>query len=177
MSVTTNARRAHAARVGGLCLMTAAAVVIPRVALAAGAANPTIRATIGSDGTVKSVQQYAGGTSSAYHGTLPLALTITHAAAGAGQTYTYTVANTFSRTQTVKYSDTAGHQHSTTLQLQLPLVAQLGVDVPKSMGTLDASGASVSTDSAGTRHVLYNLVLFSPLGSPTQSVVLTTGAA
>jgi putative membrane protein len=162
-------------RLGVLCLASAAVVIIPTVALAADGGTPTIRSTIGSDGTVESTTQYTpDGVESPFDGDLPIAMTISHTASGAQQTFSYHVENTFSRTQSLTYTDTAGEVHKTSVQLQLPLVAQLGVDVPESMGAVDAGTATVTTSPDGVRHVLWNMILFTPLGSAVQDVTLTT---
>ena len=161
-------------RLGVLALASGAALVLPSVAFGAGAGATTIRATIGSDGTVSSVQQIAGdGTSSAFGDKMPITLAISHGGSGSQQSYTYHVENTFTQTQTVHYDDTAGNPHHTSLQLQLPLVAQLSVDVPASLKDVTAAGATVSSSSDGARHLLWTMVLFTPLGSAAQDVTFT----
>jgi X-X-X-Leu-X-X-Gly heptad repeat protein len=178
MNAMNSARRRPARRVVGLCLAAAGIVLVPRIALAADGGAPTIRAQIGSNGAVQSAKQYTpDGASGAFGGQLPITMKITHTASGAAQTFSYHVENTFSQTQTVNFTDTAGHALHTTMQLQLPLVAQLGVDVPKSMGAVNAGTGSLTTTADGTRHVLWNMVLFTPLGSSVQDVSLTTTAA
>jgi len=57
--------------------------------------------------------------------------------------------------------------------LQLPLVAQLGIELPKSFKNVSAPTGVVLTDPDGVNRVLFNLVLFSPLGSPSQTVTVT----
>jgi putative membrane protein len=162
-------------RLGVLSLASAAVVILPTVALAADGGAPTIRSTIGADGTVKDTTQYTpDGVESGFDGDMPLKMTISHTASGGQQSFGYHVENTFSRTQSLTYTDTAGKIHKTGIQLQLPLVAQLGVDVPAAMGAIDAGTATVSTTPDGVRHVLWNFVLFTPLGSPVQDVTLTT---
>lgn len=161
-------------RLGVLSLASAAVVILPTVALAADGGAPTIRSTIGSDGTIKDTTQYTpDGAESGFDGDMPLSMSIGHTTAGGQQSFAYHVENTFSKTQSLTYTDTAGTIHKTGIQLQLPLVAQLGVDVPASMGAIDAGTATVTTTPDGTRHVLWNFVLFTPLGSPVQDVTLT----
>ena len=176
MTSTQHSRRRASSRLLGLCLGTAAVVAIPSAALGADAGAATIRAAIGPNGAVRSVQQVnaSGGTSS-FSGQVPVKMTISRTTSGAQQTYTYHVENTFSKTQTVRYFDTAGHDRKTAVTLQLPLVAQLGVDVPKSMTNITAPNATITQDADGTRHVLWNMVLFTPLGSSAQDVTLTAG--
>ncbi|HET6817130.1 MAG TPA: hypothetical protein VFH66_07895 [Mycobacteriales bacterium] len=172
---THMSKRQASTRLLALCLGTSAALIVPSAALGADlGTGGTVRATIGDNGSVTSVQQVAAnGATTAFSGQLPIKMTITHT----GSTYSYHVENTFTQTQTVHYTDTAGTERHTTVSLQLPLVAQLGVDVPKSMTNLDAAGASITTGANGVRHVLWNMVLFTPLGSSAQDVSLTAGGS
>ncbi len=165
----------RASRLTVLALPAAAALVLPSIAWAAdGGPSTTLRATIGGDGSVKSVTSLAGnGTSSPYSGTLPLTMSISRTVQGNTSTYTYHVENTFSKTQDVAYTDTQGVKHTTSTTVQLPLVAQLGVTLPKSFTNVSAPTAVVTTDPDGTNRVLWNLVLFSPIGSPTQDESFT----
>jgi putative membrane protein len=143
-----------------------------------GGTTNTLRATIGGDGSVKTVTSLAGnGTSSPYSGDLPLKLSISRTVQGGTSTYTYHVENTFSKTQKVTYTDTQGVTHTTSATVQLPLVAQLGVTLPKSFTSVSAPSAVVTSDPDGTNRILWNLVLFSPLGSPTQDVTFTASGS
>ncbi|MDQ1704647.1 MAG: putative rane protein, partial [Frankiaceae bacterium] len=178
MNARHSVRRGSTKRAAGICIAAAVVVLVPRIALAADSGAPTIRALIGSNGSVSSVKQYTpDGATSAFGGQLPVTMKITHTASGAANTFTYHVENTFTQTQTIHYDDTAGNAHHTSVQLQLPLVAQLGVDVPAAMGAIDAAGATVTEEAGGTRHVLWNMVLFTPLGSSAQDVSFTTAGA
>jgi putative membrane protein len=165
----------RASRLTILALPAAAALVLPTMAWGAGSGTAnTLRATIGGDGSVKSVSSLAGnGTSSPYSGDLPLKLSISRSVQGGTSTYAYHVENTYSKTQNVSYTDTQGVTHSASATVQLPLVAQLGVTVPKSFTNVSAPSAVVTTDPDGTNRILWNLVLFSPLGSPTQDLAFT----
>lgn len=175
MNARIAARRSGKPRASLLCLTAATVALVPNLAFAADAGSPTIRAAIGTDGTVSSVKQFAAdGSSSAFSGKLPITLKVTHTSSGSQQTYNYHVENTFSRTQMVNFDDTQGKPRHTTVTLQLPLVAQLGVDVPASMGEVSAAGATITTSSSGTRHLLWSLVLFTPLGAAAQDVVFTS---
>lgn len=158
-----------------LALPAAATLMLPSLAWAAdGGPTNTLRATIGADGAVKSVTALAGnGTSSAYTGDLPLKMAISQSVQGGTTTYTFHVENTFSKTQDVTYTDTQGVKHTASTTVQLPLVAQLGVIVPKSFTNVSAPTAVVTTDPDGVNHIVWNLVLFSPIGSPTQDVTFT----
>ena len=170
-----DSRRRVSVRVLALCLGSGVALLVPSVALGADTGTGgTVRATIDSNGAVTSAKQVASnGATSAFAGQLPVKMSITHTSSGSAQTYTYHVENTFSRTQTVHFTDTAGHERHTSVQLQLPLVAQLGVDVPGSMTGLTATGATVTTGANGVRHVLWSMVLFTPLGTSSQDVSFT----
>jgi putative membrane protein len=161
-------------RVGGLCFAVAAIALVPELAVAADASGATIRATIGSDGKVASAKIFnADGSSSGFTGDLPLTIGISHTTSGSSTTYTYHVVNTDSKTQTVHYDDTAGNPQHTSVTLQLPLVATLGVDLPSTMKDVTAAGGTVSTATDGSRHVQWTMVLFTPLGAATQDVSFT----
>jgi putative membrane protein len=162
-----------------LALPAAATLVLPSLAWAAdGPTSNTLRATIDGGGAVKSVTAIAGnGTSSPYSGDLPLTLSISRTVQGNASTYTYHVENTFSKTQDVTYTDTQGVTHTTSTTVQLPLVAQLGVTLPKSFTDVSAPTGVVTTDPDGTNRIVWNLVLFSPLGSPTQDDTFTANGS
>ncbi|MBV9368389.1 MAG: hypothetical protein JO074_01045, partial [Frankiales bacterium] len=158
-----------------LALPAAATLVLPSMAWAADGSTPnTLRATIDGAGAVKSVSSLAAnGTSSPYTGNLPLTVSISRTVQGNSSTYTYHVENTFSKTQNITYTDTQGVKHTESTTLQLPLVAQLGVTLPKSFTNVSAPSGVVTTDPDGTNRILWNLVLFSPLGSPAQDETFT----
>jgi len=168
--------RGLAPRLAVLCLPVAAALVLPS-ALAVAATNgsgSTVRAVVGGDGSVKSVKVYApDGSMSSFNGSMPLKMSISRSVSGNTSTYTYNVENTFTKTQNVSYTDTAGKSHTFSQTLQLPIVAQLGVEVPKTFKNVATTDGVVLTDPDGTNRVLWNLVLFSPLGSPTQTLTFT----
>ena len=164
-------------RLAVLCLPVAAAMVLPSAAMAASGSS-TVRATIGGDGAVKSVKMYApGGSASAFNGTLPLKLGISRTVSGGTSTYTYHVENTFTKTQDISYTDTAGKSHTTSAELQLPLVAQLGIELPKTFTNVSAPNGVVQTEPDGVNRVLFSLVMFSPLGAPTQDVTFTASGS
>ena len=170
---TTILERRGLARLAVLSLPAAAVILLPAGAMAAGSGS-TIRATVGGDGAVKSVKVYApNGSASSFNGTLPLKLGISRTVSGSTSTYTYHVENTYSKTQTVTYTDTAGKTHSASADLQLPLVAQLGIQLPSTFTNVSAPNGVVETDPDGVNRLLFNLVLFSPIGSPSQDVTFT----
>lgn len=153
-------------RATGVCLATATALVIPSVAIAADSGAHTIVAQIGPDGSVQSTKDISvDGVAGAFSGQLPVKLSITRTTSGGSSTYTYHVENTFSRQESVTSVDTQGRKHVSSVTLQLPLVAQLGVTLPSTMKNVSATGATITTDSSGVKRVLWNLVLFAPLGS------------
>lgn len=158
----------------GLALPVAALLLIPSGAAAASGGS-TVTAQLGADGAVGQVKQYAAdGTAAAFSGDLPLTLGVERSVSGGVTTTTYHVANTFTKTTDVSYVDVAGVTHTQTTELQLPLVGQLGVTLPASAKDVTATGATVSTGADGTTHVLWQLVLFSPLGSPVQDLTLAS---
>jgi putative membrane protein len=160
-------------RLAVLSLPVAAAIVLPSVAMAASGGS-TVRATVGADGSVKSVKVYApGGGAAAFTDNLPLKLSISRTVSGSTSTYTYHVENTFSKQQTVTYTDTAGKSRTASTELQLPLVGQLGIQLPNTFKSVSAPNGVVQTDPDGVNRILFNLVLFSPLGAPTQDVTFT----
>ena len=174
MNARDVASRRGSLRAAGLCLATTAIALVPTFAAAAASGGGTIRASIGSDGKVASAKQFnADGTSSGFTGTLPLTVAIGHTTSGASSTYTYHVVNIDSKTETVRYDDTAGNPLKTTTTVQLPLVATLGVDLPATMKDVNAAGATVTTAADGSRHVQWTMVLFAPLGAATQDVSFT----
>src|SRR4051812_30032292 len=127
MNPINAARRGRSPRVAGLCLVAAALVLVPNIALAADSSGSTIRAAIGSDGSVSSVRLYnPDGTSSAFTDELPIALTISNATSGSTRTYTYHVENKNSKTETLHYDDTAGNPLLTPASPQPPLAAYPG---------------------------------------------------
>ena len=167
----------RAPRLAILALPAAATLMVPSLAWAADGTSSntnTLRATIDGSGAVKSVTSLAGnGTSTPYSGDLPIKMSISRTVQGSTSTYTFHVENTFSKTQNISYTDTQGVTHTSSATVQLPLVAQLGVTLPKSFTNVSAPTAVVTTDPDGTNRILWNLVLFSPLGSPTQDETFT----
>ena len=161
---------------GTVAVLAAAALVgfAPTIAVAADSTGQTISATIGSDGAVSSARMIqADGTTTAYSGSLPMTMKITHTASGATQTYVYHVENTVAKTETIHYEDTAGRPLHTTVTVQLPLIAQLGIDVPKSLTNVTAAGATMTSSPNGTRHLAWTMILFGPVGAAAQDVTFT----
>src|SRR3954452_10436949 len=120
MSVHLHERRRLTARLAVLCLPVAATLVFPSAVMAASAGGSTIRAVVSGDGAVKSVKVYgADGSTSAFTGSLPLKMAISRTVKGDTSTYTYQVDNTYSKTQDITYTDTAGKSHTVSQTLQL----------------------------------------------------------
>lgn len=163
--------RKAASRLAILCAPVAVALVFPSASIAATSSH-TVRAVLGGDGSVTSVKLMGtdGSTGSFNASDLPLTMSISRSVSGSSSTYTYHVENTFSRTQDVTYTDTQGKKHTSSVAVQLPLVAQLGVVVPNSFKDVSTTNGVVSVDPDGTSRVLWQLVMFSPLGSPTQDL-------
>src|SRR5207248_10140218 len=70
-----------------------------------------------------------------------------------------------------------GKSHTTSAELQLPLVAQLGIELPKTFTHVSAPNGVVQTDPDGTNRVLFSLVMFAPLGAPVQNVTFTASGS
>src|SRR3954451_22409761 len=173
---TTVLERRGLTRLAVLSLPLAAVLLLPTGAMGAtsGSGGSTVRATIGGDGAVKSVRVYApDGSTSSFTGDLPLKVSISRTVSGSTSTYTYHVENTVSKTQQVTYSDTAGKAHTSTVDVQLPLVARIGVQLPKSFENVSAPNGVVQTDPNGVSRILFTMILFSPLGSPIQDATFT----
>lgn len=161
-----------------LCVAGTIVIAAPSFGAAAADAGPaTLRGKIGADGKVESTAAYAAdGTSKSFGGALPLALTISRTGSDGRQTFGYHVENTSAKDQTVTWTDLAGKSHSVSKEVALPLVGQLGVTLPASYKDISAPGATITKDADGT-HLLWQLVLFAPIGSPTLDVSFTAKGA
>lgn len=123
---------------------------------------------------MKDIKVYGpDGAASAFSGNLPIKVAATRSVSSGSTVLSYHIENTVSQKQDVTFTDSAGKSYTSPVELQLPLVAQLGVTLPKSMTDVAAPGATISTDPDGTRHVLWQMVLFTPLGAAAQDVSLT----
>src|SRR5207302_2126042 len=150
----------------------------PNAPIAADNSAQTISAPLVADGSASSVRMIHGDvTSSSYNGDLPITMKINHTSSGTTQTYGYHVENNVSKSETIHYDDTAGRPQHTTVTVQLPLVAQLSVDVPKSLTNVSASGATVTTAPGGTWRLSWPMVLFGRVGAAAEDGSFTaTGA-
>lgn len=174
MTAKSTSRRGAPTWLAAMAASSAAVVMLPTTAIAADPGASTVRATLDSAGGVKDIKVYGpDGAASAFTGKLPLTIAATRSVSGGSTVLSYRVENTMSQKQDVTYTDSAGKSYTSPVELQLPLVAQLGVTLPKSMKNVAAPGATISTDPDGTRHILWQMVLFTPLGAPSQDVSLT----
>ncbi len=83
---------------------------------------------------------------------------------------TYEVTNTTARTIETTYRNGAGLDVTTTATLADPFVGSLNITLPSQFGEITARGATVAGDGKGGTQLGYQMVLFDPLGSPTQTL-------
>lgn len=83
---------------------------------------------------------------------------------------TYTVTNTDVKQQKVTYTDANGRQHSKKQPVFAPFVGTLTASLPSSMQLTDSRNSVVSTDKEGNTILLWNLVLYPPMGTYEQKV-------
>lgn len=83
---------------------------------------------------------------------------------------TYVVTNKTTRTVSTTYPNGAGIQVPTTATIADPFVGSLAVTLPSQFGEVTAPGATVAGDGKGGTQLGYQMVLFDPLGSPTQTL-------
>jgi putative membrane protein len=82
---------------------------------------------------------------------------------------TYHVTNVSGVPTEISYKDGKGVTRTATVDLVLPLLGQLSIDLPKSFSDLATPTADVAGDGRGGSLVSYTMVLFEPLGAPTQT--------
>jgi X-X-X-Leu-X-X-Gly heptad repeat protein len=164
--------------------LTAALVVVAVPALAADDTGQTVVAQLGADGGVTSVMAL-GGAAKPASSALPITLKVSASqngntiaadkVGGAAGTIglRYVVTNTTGKQQDINYTDPAGAAQTLKAELQVPYVAQLDVILPQGWTGVHATGASITSMPDGSMDVRWSMVLFSPLGSPTQSMALT----
>jgi putative membrane protein len=168
--------------------LTAALGIVAVPALASDDSGKTVVAQVGADGGVTAVMAL-GGADKPATSAIPLSLRVSATqngntlapdkVGGAGGTIglKYVVANSTGKQQDVNYTDTQNAPQTLKTELQIPYVAQLDVILPQGWTGVHAGGASITSMPDGSMDVRWSMVLFSPLGSPTQSVSLTaTGA-
>jgi putative membrane protein len=151
---------------------------------------PTVETTLGADGSAIStrVLNRNGADTSEISGSSALKTSIAYSLNGQPAnrdqfkgargpvTATYKVENTTGKTQDVTYTSADGQQHTQQLLIQVPFVAIVEATVPGSYNDVQAPGGAVSAGTDGNLHIIWSLVLFSPIGSPTQEVSFSAQA-
>jgi putative membrane protein len=151
---------------------------------------PTVETTLGADGSAVStrVLNRNGADTSGISGSSALKTSIAYSLNGQPAnrdqfkgargpvTVTYKVENPTGKTQDVTYTSADGQQHTQQLLIQVPFVAIVEATVPGSYNNVQAPGGAVSAGTDGNLHIIWSLVLFSPIGSPTQEVSFSAQA-
>ena len=151
---------------------------------------PTVETTLGADGSAVStrVLNRNGADTSGISGSSALKTSIAYSLNGQPAnrdqlkgargpvTATYKVENTTGKTQDVTYTSADGQPHTQQLLIQVPFVAIVEATVPGSYNNVQAPGGAVSAGTDGNLHIIWSLVLFSPIGSPTQEVSFSAQA-
>jgi putative membrane protein len=151
---------------------------------------PTVETTLGADGSAVStrVLNRNGADTSGISGSSALKTSIAYSLNGQPAnrdqlkgargpvTVTYKVENTTGKTQDVNYTSADGQPHTQQLLIQVPFVAIVEATVPGSYDNVKAPGGAVSAGTDGNLHIIWSLVLFSPIGSPTQEVSFSAQA-
>ena len=84
-------------------------------------------------------------------------------------TASYTVANNTASPTVIKYKDGHGKTVTETIDLVTPLVGQLQTDLPDSFTEIETPRADLAGDGRGGTIAAFTLVLFGPIGAPTQT--------
>ncbi|HEV1997655.1 MAG TPA: hypothetical protein VGR61_05950, partial [Candidatus Dormibacteraeota bacterium] len=151
---------------------------------------PTVETTLGADSSAAStrVLNGNGADTSGISGSSALKTSIAYSLNGQPAnrdqlkgargpvTVTYKVENTTGKTQDVTYTSADGQPHTQQLLIQVPFVAIVEATVPASYNNVQAPGGAVSAGTDGNLHIIWSLVLFSPIGSPTQEVSFSAQA-
>lgn len=82
----------------------------------------------------------------------------------------YTVTNTDVKQEELTYKNAVGREFTEKQPVFAPFVGTLTASVPESIQVTDTKGAVVSTDKEGNTILLWNLVLYPPMGSYEQKV-------
>ena len=157
-------------RSGAIVVVFGLGLASSGISYAADGSASTVRAVIGGDGKVTSISRLGGDSA-----TKPAAsdLPITMAISKAGDTVSYAVSNTTGKSESVTVTSASGATSSVQQEVQTPYVAMLHVHLPASLTDVAASGASVVTNSDGSHDLTWSMVLFAPIGSPSQTVAYT----
>lgn len=86
----------------------------------------------------------------------------------------YIVHNTTGRQITTTYRNGAGNDVPMTTEVADPFVGSLAITLPSQFGEITAPGATVVGDGKGGTQLGYQMVLFDPLGSTTQTLTYET---
>jgi putative membrane protein len=161
--------RSALTRTGALAVVFGIALA-PTAAYAQDSSAPTtVRALIAGDGSVSSIERLPDGEAPSKED-IPVTLDISQSSEGDVTTTSYTVENTSTQTTSVEYLDAEGVTQTVEQEISLPLVAQLAVRLPASRTDVEASGARITKLSDGSTELVWSLVLFNPIGSPTADV-------
>ena len=175
MSSLCTARRTALTRTGALAVVFGLTLAPTASVLAQDAQGfSTVRALLGGDGSVSSIERLGGGEAPAA-ADLPVTVAISQSPSGEATTTNYTVTNTTSQPQAVAFNDAAGKASTVQQEVALPLVAQLAVRLPASRTDVQAPGARITELSDGSRELVWSMVLFGPIGSPISDVSFTAG--
>lgn len=140
------------------------------LALAQDAGHSTVRAVIGDDGKVESVERLGSDKAA---GDLPVTVEIEQL----GDKTKYTVENTTVEKRTVSYLGADGKPTTAEQDVALPLVAQLSVMLPESRTDVVAKGARITKLADGSTELVWSMILFGPIGFPVQSANFTAGGS
>ena len=175
MSSPCTARRTALTRTGALAVVFGLTLAPTASVLAQDVQGfSTVRALLGGDGSVSSIERLGGGEAPA-SADLPVTVAISQSPSGEATTTSYTVTNTTSQPQAVAFTDAAGKASTVQQEVALPLVAQLAVRLPASRTDVQAPGARVTELSDGSKELVWSMVLFGPIGSPISDVSFTAG--
>ena len=83
---------------------------------------------------------------------------------------TYTVTNTDVKQEELTYKNAVGREYTEKQPVFAPFVGTLTASVPESFTITDTQGAVVTTDREGNSILLWNLVLYPPMGDYEQTV-------
>jgi len=135
--------------------------------------------SVGGDGQTSSATQATFGKP------LPVALHAEYATQGEGarginpadvpdqsgnMKISYTLTNTVAKKQQITYSDAAGNEETKTEPVFAPFLGTVIVTLPKGIALDDPGKAVVSTTADGSTSLLWNVVLYPPLGSYQQTL-------
>ncbi|MCW2615567.1 MAG: hypothetical protein JWN08_2561 [Frankiales bacterium] len=163
-------------KTGALAVVFGLALAPTVAAYAQDSVPSTVRALIGGDGSVSSVERL-GGVGEATAADLPVTVAISQSEAGDATTTNYRVENTTVTKKQVSYLDPEGKSATVEQDVALPLVAQLAVRLPSSRTDVQALGARITKLSDGSTELVWSMVLFNPIGAPVSDVSFTAGGS